>query len=90
MASALIFLAISAILFLIVFGIMFNLSTVILGAFFATIDSMIANFDLDPTWEATYNEISETSAWLILMIMSLGIVIFIVKLIMIAAARGRD
>lgn len=90
MASSLIFLCISAILFIIVFGIMFNLSTVILGAFFAVVDSLMAGFDLSPEWEATYREISETSSWLILLIMSLGIVIFIIKLLMIAAARGRD
>ena len=127
-ASSLIYLIFSSIIFLMTFGIMVMMSTSILGAFYSTIDSVMGNFfvivepyvdgrpnpdyppdrdrtkdgpqcygrDLatgravDTTWCETYLQIKTTGSWLVLMIMSIGIVLFILKLVMVATARGRD
>lgn len=89
-ASSLIFLGLAVIVFVVTFGIMANLSAAILGAFFDVMDDVVDSLNIEGEWLATYNEISETSGYLILMIFSLGIVIFVIKVIMVAAARGAD
>ena len=90
MASSLLFLGIGLVLFIVVFGVMAVMSAAILGAVFTTLDSVLANYDMDPFWEGTYSEVRETAGMLILMIVSLGVVILILKIIMVASARGRD
>lgn len=90
MASSLLFLGIGIVLFIVVFGVMIVMSAAILGAVFATLDSVMGNYTMDPFWTQTYAEIRETSGMLVLMIMSLGVVILILKIIMVASARGRD
>ena len=89
-ASSLLFLGIGIVLFIVVFGVMIIMAAAILGAVFATLDSVMAHYTLDPFWAQTYGEVRETSGMLILMIMSLGVVILILKIIMVASARGRD
>ena len=90
MASSLIFLGIGIVLFLVVFGVMVIMSAAILGTIFTVLDGIIAQNPLSPEWQRIYDEVSETSGLLILMIMSIGIVLIVVKVIMVAAARGRD
>ena len=76
--------------FIITFGIMANMAATILGTFFAIMDDVNASLNLNPTWQAYYEDISTTSGYLTLMIFSLGIVIFVIKVVMVAAARGAD
>ncbi len=91
MASSLLFLGIGTVLFILVFGIMVVLSAAILNAVFTTLDQVVGDFAKPGTyWANTYDEVREMSGILILMIMSLGIVILILKIIMVASARGRD
>jgi len=44
----------------------------------------------DPGWAATYEETEETTRWLIPLIPTIGIFILIIKVFMVASARGRD
>lgn len=85
--ASLIFLGYSIILFLISYGIMFLIAPMILGAFFSTLGSMpIA----DASWQAIYDQNEETAQFIVPLIPTLGIFIFIIKVLMVASVRGRD
>ena len=90
MGSSLIFLGIGIVLFLITFGIMVNVASAVLGSVFNALDVMVKFAGVQGSWLETYQSINETSQLLILMIMSLGIVLIVVKVIMVASARGAN
>ncbi len=75
-------------MFVIVFGILFQIVPAILGSFFTVIGDIMASNNMDAGWVATYNEVDETSQYLVPLIMSLGIVLLVVKVLMIATNRG--
>ena len=83
--SSLIFLGFSVILFVISYGIMFLLVPIILGSFFS-IDVPISN----PAWAQTNIETQEVIRWLVPLVPTVGIFIFIIKVFMVASIRGRD
>ena len=85
--SSLIHLGFNVILFLISYGIMFLLTPMILGQFFSTFDSMDP---LNPEWQAIYDTNEETAMFIVPLIPTLGIFIFIIKVLMVASTRGRD
>jgi len=87
--SAIVYLGISMIMFVLVFGFLFQLTPVILGAVFTTMRSTAESMNLDTGWLDTYNEVDALSQYLVTLIMSLGIVVFIIKVIMVAVAHGR-
>ena len=85
--SSLVFLGFSVIMFIVTFGIMFTIMPMILGAFFSAADNMpIA----DPDWAQTYEDNEEIVRWLTPLIPTVGIFIFVIKVLMVATVRGRD
>ena len=86
--SSLVYLGLSMILFAITFGISFILMPMILGSFFQLVEDN--SIVLDDEWLALYNQNKETVQYLIPLMPSLCIVIIVIKVLMTAAARGRD
>ena len=82
--SSLLFLGFSVIAFIITYGIMFMLAPIVLGAFFSV------DVNMDPAWEQTKNETQEVVQWLIPLIPTIGIMILVLKVLMVASVRGRD
>ena len=83
--SSLIYLAFSIITFIVTFGIMFYLLPMILGVFFS-LDLPIS----DPEWLETNETMQTQLQWLIPLTMSLGMFVFVLRVMMSATARGRD
>lgn len=90
MASSLVFLGIGVIMFFVVFGFLFQLTPAILGAVFTVIGNLMVSMEINPEWVATYDEVDALSQYLVPLIMSLGIVIAVIKVIMVAGGRGND
>ena len=86
--SSLVYLGLSLILFVITFGISFILMPMIFGAFFTLVDSN--NFTINDEWMGIYEQNKQTVQYLVPLMPSLGIVIIVLKVLMTAAARGRD
>ena len=85
--SSLVHLGFSVVLFLISYGIMFLITPMILGQFFGLMDNMeIAS----PEWQAIYDTNEETAMFIVPLIPTVGIFIFIIKVLMVASTRGRD
>ena len=60
----------------------------ILGQFFAVMDNMQ---DIQSAeWQAIYDLNEETAQFIVPLIPTLGIFIFIIKVLMVASVRGRD
>lgn len=70
------------------YGIMFLLTPMILGQFFSVMDSMEQIQSAE--WQAIYDINEETAMFIVPLIPTLGIFIFIIKVLMIASVRGRD
>ena len=83
--SSLIFLGFSIIMFVISYGVMFMIVPMVLGMFFS-LDVPI----MDSEWAATQQETEDVVRWLIPLVPTLGIFIFIIKVMMAASAKGRD
>lgn len=87
--SSLVFLGFSIIMFLITFGVMFTLVPMILGQVWTTMgeDNMpIA----DPAWQETYNNTETRLQYIIPLIPTIGLMIFVIKVLMSSSVRGRD
>lgn len=85
--SSLVFLGFSIVTYLIGFGVVFMISPIVLGAFFSVLDGM------DPLccgWEDTKDDIRAQAQWLLPLMMLLGMFVLVLKVLMIASARGRD
>ncbi len=97
--SSLVYLGLSLILFVITYGIAFTIMPMIFGAFFNVADT---SGILDPTacdtsltsaaciWSGIYEQNETTVKYLVPLMPTMGIVIIVVKVLMTAAARGRD
>ncbi len=83
--SSLVFLGFSIIMFVLSYGIMWMIVPMVLGIFFS-LDVPIA----DAGWNATQQETEDVVRWLVPLVPTLGIFVFIIKVMMAAAARGRD
>lgn len=90
MASSLVFLGIGVILFIIVFGILFNVATTVLGSFFTILGNTFTQMGINNEWTTVYNDIDALNQYLIPTMMSLGIVLLIIKVLMAAGVLGRD
>jgi hypothetical protein len=85
--SSLIFLAFSVISFIVIYGIMFTLMPMILGAFYTAADNVpIA----DPEWAQIYEDTEDVTQYLVPLTPTIGIFILILKVAMVASVRGRD
>lgn len=83
--SSLVFLGFSVIIFVISYGIMFLLVPMILGPFFSATPAIT-----DPTWQTTNTNTQNVIKWLVPLVPTIGIFIFVIKVLMVASVRGRD
>ena len=83
--SSLVYLGFSIITFAISYGLLALLMPTILGYFFS-----IDTGPMDPEWQQTQENTEDVVEWLIPIIPSLGIVLFVIKVLMVASTRGRD
>ena len=88
--SSLIFLGFSVILFIISYGVMFTIAPMILGSVFTVMENNLTNGSMTQEWIDMYNQTKETTQYLIPFIPSIGIFILVIKVLMVASARGRD
>ena len=85
--SSLIFLGLSVIVFIIVFGISWLLVPMILGMVFSAMDS--SNIE-NPLWATVYDNNEDTMRFIIPLVPSIGLFILVLKVLMVASVRGRD
>lgn len=82
--SSLLFLGFSVITFIITYGLLFMLAPIIIGSFFSI------NVDMSEDWRETKQETEGVIRWLIPLIPTIGIMILVLKVLMVASVRGRD
>lgn len=90
MGSALLFIGIGIITYIIVLGILMQFVPVILGTVFGVIENTMDSFNMDATWLAVYNDVNGLAAYLVPMMFSLILVLLVIKVLMIAGVRGGD
>ena len=88
--SSLIFLGFSVILFIISYGVMFTIAPMILGSVFTVMENNLTNGSMTQEWIDVYNNTKETTQYLVPLIPTIGIFILVIKVLMVASARGRD
>jgi ABC-type spermidine/putrescine transport system permease subunit II len=88
--SSLVYLGLSVILFVMVYGLAFLIMPMILGAFFGLMDNSNITGSMSADWLAIYEQNEDTAQLLVPLIPSMGIVIIVIKVLMTASARGRD
>lgn len=87
--SSMVFLGFSIIMFLISYGLMFTITPMILGQIWTVMDEN--NMPIpDPTWQATYNSTQAQLQYIIPLVPAMGLVVFVIKVMMVASVRGRD
>jgi hypothetical protein len=86
--SSLVFLGFSIVLFVISYGIGFLIVASVLGAFFSnpTISAPIT----DPGWQKIFNTTEGQIKFLVPLVPTIGIFIFVINVLMLASVRGRD
>ena len=62
----------------------------IFGAFFTTADSIVNNATMTPEWQAIYEEEEDIVQWLVPLVPTIGIMVAVIKILMVASVRGRD
>jgi len=62
----------------------------ILGSVFTVMEGNLTNGSMTQEWIDMYNQTKETTQYLIPLIPSIGIFILVIKVLMVASARGRD
>ena len=88
--SSLIFLGFSVILFIVSYGVMFTIAPMILGSVFTVMEVNLTNGNMTQEWIDMYNQTKETTQYLVPLIPAIGIFILVIKVLMVASARGRD
>lgn len=87
--SSLVFLAFSIVMFLISYGLMFTLVPMVLGQLWTAMDE--TNMPIpNQTWQDTYNDTEEQLQYIIPLVPSIGLTIFVIKVLMVVSVRGRD
>ena len=85
--SSLVFLGFSVILFLISYGIMYLIMPMILGQFFTVLGNMTI---ADAGWQAIYDQNEAIVQFIVPLAPTVGLFIFVIKVLMVASVRGRD
>ena len=87
--SSLVVLGFSIIMFLISNGLMFTLVPMTLGQVWTVMNEN--NMPIpDQNWQDTYNNTQSTLQYIIPLVPSIGIVLVVIKVLMVASVRGRD
>ena len=76
-------------MFIISYGIMFTIAPMIIGSVYNVVETSFGN-TMSTEWIEVYNQTKDTTQYLIPLIPSIGIFILIIKVLMVASARGRD
>jgi len=84
--ASLIYLGFSIITFIVSYGLLFLIVPATLSSFF----SAFSPEGLEPEWLATYNETENAVRYLIPLVPTLGIFVIVLKVLMVASARGGD
>jgi len=77
-------------MFFISYGIMFTLMPMIFGAFFTLADDFVASPNIDTDWVQIYEDEEDIVQWLVPLVPTIGIMIAVIKILMVASVRGRD
>lgn len=85
--SSLVYLGFSVIMFLVTYGIMFIIITMVLGAFFTQLNETEIT---DPGWAAMSADMQTTLQYVIPLAATVGLFIFVIKVLMVSTTRGRD
>lgn len=83
--SSLVFLGFSIIAFLISFGIVWLLVPAVLGPFYTALPTLT-----DPSWKAMNTRVVNIIQWITPLAATMGLFIFVLKVLMVASNRGRD
>ena len=62
----------------------------IFGAFFSTADNIVNNQTMNAEWIAIYEEEEDIVQWLVPLVPTIGIMVAVIKILMVASVRGRD
>jgi len=86
--SSIVFFGLSAITFVIMYGVAFLLMPMVTGAFFSSIDpnSITSN----SAWLAMYSQNEDTVKYLVPLMPSFEILIIVIKILMVSSASGRE
>ena len=66
---------------------MFTIAPMVLGAVWSVTDDMAI---MNESWQQTYDETKATTQYLVPLIPTIGIFVLVIKVFMVASARGRD
>ena len=88
--SSLVYLGLSLIMFVIVYGLAFSIMPMILGQFFTMMDNTAITDTINDEWMAIYEENEATVKYLVPLMPTFGIIFIVIKVLMVASARGRD
>tara|TARA_B100000470_G_C19787358_1_gene390520 strand:+ start:1424 stop:1633 length:210 start_codon:yes stop_codon:yes gene_type:complete len=69
---------------------MFTIAPMILGSVFTVMEGNLTNGSMTQEWIDMYNQTKETTQYLVPLIPTIGIFILVIKVLMVASARGRD
>lgn len=68
---------------------MFTIAPMIIGSVYNVVETSFGD-TMSTEWIEVYNQTKDTTQYLIPLIPSIGIFILIIKVLMVASARGRD
>ena len=69
---------------------MFTIAPMIIGSVYTVMEVNLNNGTMAEEWITMYNNTKETTQYLVPLIPTLGIFILVIKVLMVASARGRD
>ena len=69
---------------------MFTIAPMILGSVWTVMEVGLTNGSMSQEWIDVYNNTKETTQYLVPLIPTIGIFILVIKVLMVASARGRD
>ena len=84
--SSMLFLGLSVVAFIVIFGFLYLLMPIIFGTIYDTMDGI----SLSPAWTSIYEENKTLMEFLLPLMMALSIFILIIKVLMNATALGHD
>jgi len=84
--GSLIYLGFSIVVFIISYGLMFLILPAVLAAFFSAFDTD----NLNPEWQAMFDETSEQIRYLVPLVPTIGIFLIVLKVLLNASTRGAD
>ena len=90
MGSALLFIGIGIVTYVLVLGVLMQFTPMILGAVFTTIENTMNTMNINADWIAIYNDVDGMAGYLVPMMFSLLLVLLVIKVLMVAGVKGGD